>query len=201
MNITPGYDKAAAYDGGNERLPAGGYICRIMKAWVETTMSGAEMLALALEISEGEYAGFYGKQFNMRKANNPNAKWPCVFKQFALNTDGQTNPFFKGMIKSIEDSNVGYSWNWQEVSLQNKTIGMIFREEEFEAPDGSIKTTTRPAFPRSTQRIRNGVETPEIKRISRNQGNDRNAYSNPFQNAAKKTSDFDSYDDKLPWEM
>ena len=199
MNITPGYDKAAAYDGSNERLPAGGYICRIMKAWVETTMSGAEMLAVALEISEGEYTGYFGKQFNSRKANNPNAKWSCVFKQFTLGTDGQTNPFFKGMIKSIEESNAGYNWNWQESSLQNKTIGMIFREEEFEAPDGSIKTAIKPAFPRSAQRIRNGVEAPEIKRLNRNQGNERYASSSLFQNAMKKPSD--SYDDKLPWEM
>ena len=32
MNITPGYDNAASYDGSVERLPAGGYICRILKA-------------------------------------------------------------------------------------------------------------------------------------------------------------------------
>ena len=193
MNITPGYDKAAAYDGSNEKLPAGGYICRIMKAWVETTMSGAEMFALAVEISEGEYAGFFGKQFNSRKDSNPKAKWPCVFKTFTLTTDGQTNPFFKGMLKCIEDSNAGYSWNWQEASLQNKMIGMIFQEQEFEAPDGSIKTAIRPAFPRSTQRIRNGVDVPEIKRLNKAPANTRNASNN--------TSDFTPYDEKLPWEM
>lgn len=199
MNITPGYDKAAAYDGSNERLPAGGYVCRIMKAWVETTERGTELFALALEISEGEYAGFFGKQFNSRKTNNPKAIWPCIYKTLTLR-DGQTNPFFKGMIKCIEDSNSGYSWNWQEASMQNKVIGMIFREEEFVAPDGSIKISVKPAFPRSVQRIRNGVEVPEIKRVNNNVNN-RNAFSSPFQNAATKESDFEAYDDKLPWEM
>ena len=200
MNITPGYDKAAAYDGSNERIPAGGYICRIMKAWVETTMSGSEQLVLALEIAEGEYAGYFGRQFTSRKETNPNAKWTCVFKQFTLGTDGKTNPFFKGMIKSIEESNAGYRWNWQETELKNKLIGMIFREEEFEAADGTIKTTVRPAFPRSTQRIRNGVETPEIRRLNRNQGNARNVSFDPFQNAQSKSSDYETYDGKLPWE-
>lgn len=195
MNITPGYDKAAAYDGSNEKLPAGGYICRIMKAWVETTQTGVELFALALEISEGEYAGFFGKQFSNRKSNNPNAVWPCIYKTLTLNREGQTNPFFKGMLKCIEDSNTGYSWNWQEASLHNKAIGMIFREEEFEAPDGSIKISVKPAFPRSVQRIRNGVEVPEIKRVNRNASN------NPFQNAANKASDFTPYDEKLPWEL
>ena len=200
MNITPGYDRAAAYDGSNEKIPAGGYICRIMKAWVETTMSGSEQLVLALEIAEGEYAGYYGRQYTSKKETYPNAKWPCLFKQFTLNTDGQTNPFFKGMIKSIEESNSGYSWNWHETGLQNKMIGMIFREEEFEANDGSIKTVVRPAFPRSVQRIRNGVETPEIRRLNRNRSNDRNNPFAPFQSAQKNDSDFSEYDGKLPWE-
>lgn len=178
MNVTPGFDKAAAYDGSNERLPAGGYICKILKAWCETTPNGSEQLVLALEIAEGNYAGFIKKQFDGRKANNPNAAWPCIFKQFTLGTDGQTNPFFKGMLKSIEESNAGYRWNWQEATLANRLIGMIFREEEFEANDGSIKTVVRPAFPRSVERIRNGVDVPEIKRLNNARSN-----ANTMQNA------------------
>lgn len=192
MKQTPNYDKAAAYDGSGERLPAGGYICRIMKAWVETTMNGSEQIVLALEIAEGEYAGFAKRQYESRKANNPNAKWACVFKQFTLGTDGQTNPFFKGMLKSIEESNTGYKWNWQEAGLANKMIGMIFREEEFEANDGTIKTTVRPAFPRSVQRIRDGVEVPEIRRLNNNRSN-----QNTLQNAGFTPVD----DEKLPWEV
>lgn len=192
MRPTPNYNTAAAYDGSSERLPAGGYICRIMKAWVETTANGSEQLVLALEIAEGQYAGFIKKQFNSRKANNPKAAWPCLFKQFTLGTDGQTNPFFKGMLKSIEESNSGYAWNWQEETLANKMIGMIFREEEFEANDGSIKTTVRPAFPRSVQRIRDGVEVPEIKRLNNNKG-----FS---QNAPASSSGFvEVNDDELPF--
>jgi len=200
MNITPGYEKAAAYDGSNERLPAGGYICRILKAWVETTMSGSEQLVLALEISEGEYTGYFNRQYTSRLENKPKAKWPCVFKQFTLNTEGETNPFFKGMIKSIEESNNGYKWNWQEAGLQNKMIGMIFREEEFEAMDGTIKTTVRPAFPRSVQRIRNGVEIPEIRRLNRKRTSGRNSFYDPFESEEGNASDYASNPGKLPWE-
>lgn len=190
MNITPNYDKAAAYDGSGERLPAGGYICRILKAWVETTLGGSEQIALALEIVEGEYAGFAKRQYESRKANNPNAKWACIFKQFTLGTDGQTNPYFKGMLKSIENSNSGYRWDWQEAGLANKLIGMIFQEEEFEATDGTIKTTVRPAFPRSVQRIRDGVEVPEIRRLNKQSAN-----TNTLQNKGFTPID----DDELPF--
>lgn len=199
MNITPGYDKTAAYDGSNEKLPAGGYICRIIKAWVETTMSGSEQIVLALEIAEGEYAGYYGRQFTSRKENYPNAKWPCIYRQFTLNQEGQTNPFFKGLIKCIEESNYGYGWNWQEATLQNKMVGMIFREEEYEANDGTIKISLRPAFPRSVKRIKEGVEVPEIRRLNKNRDSLGSASFDPFQNARNNTSNA-SYDEKLPWE-
>ena len=182
MNITPGYDRAPAYDGSNERLPAGGYICKILKAWCENTPNGSGQLVLALEIVEGNYAGFIKRQYDGRKSSNPNAAWPCIFKQFTLGTDGQTNPFFKGLLKSVEESNAGYRWNWQEATLANRMIGMIFREEEFEASDGSIKTTVRPAFPRSVERIRNGVDVPEIKRLN-NMRSNANASQNAMQNA------------------
>lgn len=192
MNITPGFDKAAAYDGSNERIPAGGYICRILKAWVETTPNGSEQLALALEIAEGNYTGFFKKQYNSRKENEPNAKWPCIFKQFTLDMNGQTNPYFKGMLKSIEESNLGYKWDWHEEGLANKMLGMIFREEEFVARDGNIKTVVRPAFPRSVQRIRDGVEAPEIKRLNKNTNN-----ATAPQNA---NEGFEEYNGKLPWD-
>ena len=194
MNITPGFDKAAAYDGSGERLPAGGYICKILKARCEYTQNGSEQLVLALEIAEGEFAGFAKRQFESRKANNPNATWPCTFKQFTLGTDGQTNPFFKGLLKSIEESNAGYKWNWQEATLANRLIGMIFREEEFEASDGTIKTVVRPAFPRSVERIRNGVDVPEIKRLNNARGN-ANATQNAMQNAGFTEVD----DNELPF--
>lgn len=189
MNITPGYDNAASYDGSVERLPAGGYICRILKAWCENSANGSEMLVLALEIAEGEYAGYAKRQFERKKANNPNAAWGCTLRQLTLGFDGQTSPYFKGLIKSIEESNAGYKWNWQEATLANKMVGMIFREEEFETNTGDIKTTVRPAFPRSVQSIRDGVKTPEIKRLR--------AYS---ATAPSNTAFTTVEDEKMPWE-
>lgn len=198
MRVTPNFDKAAAYDGSFERFPAGGHICQIMKAWCETTENGSEQLVLALEVAEGDYHGYFGKQYNEKRSQNPNAKWPCIFKQFTLDLNGQTNPFFKGLLKSVEESNSGYKWNWNEGSLANKRIGMIFREEEFKASDGSVKTTVRPAFPRSVQRIRDGVEVPEIKRLNSNKANAQNAAYNSSESA--QNNGFTEYTGKLPWE-
>lgn len=166
MNIPKNWDNTQAFDGSFEQMTPGGHICRITGARVEAPF-GSEQLVLALDVQEGsKYDGFYAKLFKDRQSQNPSAKWPCVFRQFTLTADGDASPYFKGLIKCVEESNAGYRWNWQEATLKDKLIGVIFREEEFEAQDGTIKTAIRPAFIRSVAKIREGVDVPEIKRLN-----------------------------------
>ena len=166
MNIPRNYDSTPAYDGSFEQMTPGGHICTITGARVENNF-GSEQLVLAMDVQEGsKYDGYYARLFKDRANGNPNAKWPCVFRQFTLTSDGDCSPYFKGLIKCVEESNLGYKWNWDENTLRNKMIGVIFREEEYEAQDGSIKTTIRPAFIRTVARIREGVDVPEIKRLN-----------------------------------
>lgn len=161
-----GWEQAAAYTDGAERVPAGGHVCRIVTARVETLTNGSEKLSIALEIADGTpLDGIFRRQYTAKSSGNPAAKWPCVFSTFLLGTDGLCNPWFKGLIKCIEESNPGYVWAWDETTLKGRVVGMIFREEEFLASDSSVKTATRPAFARSVARIREGVEIPEIKRL------------------------------------
>lgn len=166
MRIPRNWENTQAYDGNYERMTAGGHICRIMSARVDE-VNGSEMLVLALEIAEGSNLdGFYGRDHKQKKAADPNAKWGCVFRQFILTRDGDCSPYFKGLIKCVEDSNSGYRWGWQEETLKGKLVGVIFREEEFLKTDSSIGTIIRPAFIRTVAKIREGVEVPEIKRIN-----------------------------------
>ena len=169
MNKVNGWDQAAAYTDGAERVPAGGHVCRIVTARVETLDNGSDKLSLALEIDEGSpLDGIYRRAYAAKATGNPSAKWPCVFSTFLLGRDGLCNPFFKGLIKCVEESNAGYAWNWDERTLKGKLLGVIFREEEFVGNDGGVRTATRPAFARSVERIRAGVEVPEIKRLPGN---------------------------------
>lgn len=171
MNIPRNWDNTQALDGSFEQMTPGGHICSITGARVEVNDYGSEQLVLALDVQEGsKYDGFYAKQFKDRQARDQNAKWPCVFRQFTLTKEGDASPYFKGLIKCVEESNLGYKWNWHEATLKDKMIGVVFREEEFETQDGEIKTTIRPAFIRSVARIREGVDVPEIKRLDGSKG-------------------------------
>lgn len=155
MNKPNGWDEAQAYDGNYKTLPAGGYVCAIRSGRVEAGKFGDQMV-LALDICEGDYAGFFNDAFQSKKKKDPNAKWPCVFYQSILNKDNLTNGWFKGLITSVERSNPGYVWNWDENTLKGKFIGFVFGEEEWEAQDGSIRTNTKPKTARDRQAIRDG---------------------------------------------
>jgi hypothetical protein len=45
--------------------------------------------------------------------------------------DEITKRSFKGMVTAFEKSNPGYVWDWNENSLVNKQVGILFRNEEW----------------------------------------------------------------------
>ncbi len=164
MNILRNWESTPAYDGQGERMTPGGHLCKIMDAEVKTSMSGREQMVLYLEvIDEGELNGFYARQYKRRKESKRDVTWPCRFFQGTQDINGNASPYFKGLIKAIEESNAGYKWNWQERGLKGLRVGFIFREEEYQDSMGEIKTAVKPAFCASTQRIREGVEVTAKK--------------------------------------
>ena len=74
---------------------------------------------------------------------------------------------FKGFTTSIEKSNRGYKWNWDEQSLCKKYFGAVFAEEEYINNNGGKSIRTYIAQVHSTDAIEKGEFTvPEIKRLS-----------------------------------
>ena len=166
------YENAVAFTGEYPRLPAGGYICKIIGAKVEKSKKGNDMLVLALDIAEGDYKEFYKKQFDERaKTASPDkpAKYPNnAVLRAVLQGENWINRF-KGIITAIENSNEGFSWkscNKDESKLKGLTVGAIFREEEYEKMDGSVGTSVKVYQLRSVAKIRNGeYTTPELKEL------------------------------------
>ena len=169
------WDTTRAATGEVERIAPGGYICYIRGARVETitTRRGeSERIAISLEICEGPYTGFFQKRFDEMHNSNTNGetRWPCVFTQFLLDRDGNASPYFKGTIQAIVESNPGYNWNWDEKTLNGKRVGVIFGEEEFMGSDGQVRTTVRPRWFRSADKVRAGdYKIPEKRGLRQEQ--------------------------------
>lgn len=196
MEKLNGYDEAQAITGEYEKLEAGGYICKIINAKEETSKSsGKKMLVLAIDIVEGEHKDFYKKRYDedMKTADATNpAKWKGVYYQML---EGEKAAgFLKGLMTSLETSNLGFKWNWDEKKLIGLKFGGIFGEEEYEKMDGSIGISTKIKFIRTVEAIKNGkFKIPEIKKLP--------AKGDSFENFAKANGlDYTkTEDDDLPF--
>lgn len=168
MQKPTGYDDAQAFTGESNTLPPGGYICRINGARSEKSKTGKDMLVISFDIVEGEYKGFYRMKFDEDKKKNPEAKWQGVYRQL---TEGDSLSYFKGMIEAIQESNPGYSWNWDENSLKGLLFGGVFRGEEFLNTKGEIHIATKICFIRTVESVRKGIKIPEAKTLDNKNNN------------------------------
>lgn len=127
-----------------EQLPAGGYVAKILNA-EEVTYSWGSVLEIFFDILEGAHAGFFKKDFDAQQREDK--KWRgkyrlSVPKDDGSEKDGWTKRTFNNAIYCIEDGNPGYHWNWDETTLKGKTVGVLFRNEEWEH-NGNTGWSTR----------------------------------------------------------
>ena len=157
------YDQAQAYDSDFKRLPVGGYVCEIRK--MEETITpktGVQMVSVSFDIAEGEYKDYYAKQYRREKARETTggraARWRGVYNIFPYTGEGLTNPVFKGLLVCLEKSNDRFRivWPLNPEVFKGKKVGLLFREEEYEAGDQSIRTGLKPCAARTVECIRRG---------------------------------------------
>lgn len=153
------YDEVQAYTGEFETIEPGGYICKITKAEAASTRNNLPMLRILFDIAEGDSKGFYERQWKSDEGR-ANRKWRGFYNQI---TEGKSVPFFKGLITSIEESNAGYKWNWDETTLEGKLFGGVFGREQYRKQDGKLAMATKCVSIRSVKAIRDGVEAPADK--------------------------------------
>ena len=77
--------KAEKASSGREILPAGGYVCEIKSAKEEEFDWGSR-LALAIDVVEGEYAGFFKKDFDGN--DREDKKWRGIYRISIPKDDG-----------------------------------------------------------------------------------------------------------------
>lgn len=116
-----------------EPLPAGGYVAKILNAKVETYTWG-EVLVIGFDIAEGEYKNHFYAEYKIN--NNENKKWKGNYR---LTIPDEKNQYFESQKRTfgnalacIEESNEGYRWDWNEKSLEDKMVGVLFRNYEYD---------------------------------------------------------------------
>lgn len=151
--------------------PVGGFICEIKAV---EDVPEKEYLKISYDIAEAvtddqkAFVGMYAKRKAERDFDYP--------KTVVSYKEDPEKPviiqMFKGFTTAVENSNAGYTWNWDEQSLVGKKIGFVIGEEEYEGKDKDgvtpkVKVRTYVYSRRSVDSIRNGdFKVPEFKKLA-----------------------------------
>lgn len=150
-----------------EQLPIGGYEVKIISVKEEVFDWGTR-LAIAFDIANGEYVGFYQKDFNNQQGEDK--KWRGVYRIYEPRDDGSdkdawTKRTFNNFIYCLEDSNPNYHMDWAPLEqgdlsqFKGKMLGLLFRSEEWEMNNnGEYRTgwSTKPFAVLSIGDIKDG---------------------------------------------
>lgn len=152
-------------------LPAGGYVCKILKAEETESKTGKPMIKIFFDIAEGDFANYFKDMFQSWKnaSDEPQSvKWPFTGTKWILlyNNEGATNRDFKSLCTALEDSGITV-WDQHDVfqigALKDSKVGIIFRREEHEYNNARNWRTVPWSF-RSVKTIEDGTfNVPEDK--------------------------------------
>ena len=138
-----------------ELLPAGGYICQILRV---EDKEDKEYLSIEFDIAEGPYTDHFVNQASGLQF------WPGTFiKSYKQSAQR----FFKSMLTAIEESNQNFKadeFTNNPLELENKRIGLVIGHEKYWNQRGEEKTRINVALTLSVQSIRNGdYKIPDLK--------------------------------------
>jgi hypothetical protein len=114
-------------------LPKGAYVCRILKAEQKDYTWGSR-LEISFDVIEGEYKDHFKTAY--LADTRENKKWKGVYRltipdETKQSYDSQARTF-SNAIATIEESNNGYHWDWNEATLKDKTVGVLIRDFEYD---------------------------------------------------------------------
>lgn len=168
--------KAAQYTPG-EKLPVGAYVCKILGVAFEPgkptqkdpNVIGSDSLIVQFDIVEGEHAEFFKKQYDANTSEDRKFKGRTTIylpKDNGTEQDGWTKTAFARWTNALEESNKGYTWDWDEKKWRNKLIGLVFGETGT-VIEGKEVVYTELRFPVSVEKVRSG-KAPEAKFKAKN---------------------------------
>lgn len=156
------YENVQATTGEFNKLPAGGYICRITLADdvpMDDKTGKGDYIKIEFDIAHGEYKNYFEKQYE-RFSSFWGGSFIRSYKEKALG-------MFKHFTNCIEECNAGYMWAWDEKTLQGKYVGLVIGYEEYVNGSGETKERLYVKDVKTVEQIKQGdFKVPELKKLS-----------------------------------
>lgn len=161
------YKEIVVPKGSAEKLPVGGYALKVLNVRYENGQDGnSDCIIFMFDITEGEYKDFFKKQYESNTSEDRKWKGTVVLyvpKDDGSEADGWAKQKFKRYMEAFEDSNPGYTWNWDENTLKGKAIGGVFGEV-LTTIEGKDVSYVKMKYATSVDAIRKGsFKIPEVQ--------------------------------------
>ena len=148
-------------EGMRSKLQPGGYVVKITGVINDPKK---EYLKIVYDIAEGDEAGRYSDDWGQNPDHDYAHSFFRSYKEKALG-------MFKGFLKTVEDSNPGYTWDWHEDKLCGKLIGIVLGNEEYMSNRGEIAVRLAVRSVITPEKIRAGeFNIPDTKRYKPKDG-------------------------------
>lgn len=158
--------ESAKFEAG-EKLPVGGYVCKIKAvAYTNPQNGNSGRIDVQFDIVEGEYKDFFQKQYDGNTSDDK--KWKGRTTIWEPMDDGSekdewTKNTFAKWTNAFEESNPGYVWDWDESKWKDKLVGILYGEVGT-VIDGKEIVYTEARFPTSVNAVReNKFKIPKFK--------------------------------------
>lgn len=145
-------------------LPIGAYECVIKDAKINhNEQSGKDTFKVSIDIASGEYKDYFQKMYEAD--TRIDKKWNNNAVRYLAFT-GDNIAYFKGFITIVENSNVGYTWDWDETKLKGKKLCGVFQYEEYEKQDGTKDVKVRLNKFRSLDKMKDIEVSDNVKMLN-----------------------------------
>lgn len=163
MERFDGFDKAKedAKTTGGGRLPAGAYVCKILKVELVTPekADASKYIHILFDVAEGDQKDFFTNQYKANTREDKKYKGHTkiyIPKNNGDEKDEWTKKTFAKWTNALEDSNAGYAWDWDESKWKDKLIGIVFGDTGTRI-DGKDIVYTEARYPVSVDQVHNGT--------------------------------------------
>lgn len=156
----------------NNFIVAGGYIAQIRGVKND---AANKKLTVIFDITEGEYRGYFKKEYDENISNG----WPLKGTQNFDYGNDIGEKALNAFIDNLEQSN-SYTFNGDETKFKGLKIGVIYTNTTYQGRDGTDKKGT--SFPKFTtvEKIRNGEYSIEEKTTNQSKNDSKPVSGNSF---------------------
>ena len=127
----------------SKQLPAGSYVIEIKGVkFIQGEGNKSDRIEMAIDIAEGEQAGFYKEQFDA--STDEDKKWKgkaTIWMPDGSNSDADKRAVrnFNSFAAFLANENAGYHWDWDESKWKGLLVGMIFKDHPEWKKEADIK--------------------------------------------------------------